>query len=438
MGSEADISGNREAEKGIILGMLHYPDVRSGSALALDELLFTDSAYRKLFPILADLGDRKEIDRVALQDMARTHGIKDDLGYLLEEQAPSKDTLRNFYDIVKNRGGMAALASLSQRISFEAQKAEANAFDVSEQVLDELGRIRAACAPLSAELHTMRQPVKETMELMEKCLTEKKGIIPGVQTGLIALDQRIGGLNPGIILIGARPYLGMQDLAINIALNASKEKKVLYVASSVGEDFFMKKAFTILSGLSLLRIEQGYMTPADYGKLTQAANLLGRNQNLYTTYTAKNAEQALQQATYLKGRQGLDLVIVNTFQDLLPEITDYRNSGFLAQQTARTLEKMHTKLGLPVLVLSELSSDVDKRVTTTRPRVGHIRDYGALEYRAQQIMLLHQEDPEDKTGVQIHTDVNKRGFTGTDTFNYDAETGKFSDRARGIEDATSE
>ncbi len=441
MDSDRDSSGNKDAEKGIILGMLHYSDVRRGSALALDPLLFTDSLCGRLFSVLSDLGDREEIDRVILRDGAKANGINEDLSYLFEEQPPNRDILRSYYEIVKDRGGMQALASLAQKISSETEKTEESAFDISEKVLDELGRIRAVCAPLSADIHTMRQPVERAMKSMEQCFVDKKGIVSGIPTGFRELDKILTGLNPGIILIGARPYLGMQDLAMNIALNVSRQNKVLYAASSTSEDLFTRNALTILSGLSRPRIQQGCTSRVDFGKLTEAAAMLASNRGLYLANEVRNADELFKQASFLKGRQGLDLVIVDTFQDLLPELTDYRNSGFLAQQTARPIEKLYTNLGLPVIVLSELSSDVDKRARTTRPRVGHIRDYGALEYRAHQIILLHDEnfDGEETVanrGVKLHVDVNKHGFTGTVVLNYDAENAKFTDRSYGIDDST--
>lgn len=430
--SQPELFGNIDAEKGIILGMLHYPDVRSGSALALDKLLFTDPTYKQLFPVLSDLGSSLEIDRLTLQNMAKKHGIDKSLDYLFEQEPPSKDILRDYYEIVRDNGGRQALEDLSQSISSDVRESKDSVYDIAERALDKLRLIKTTSAPLSVEIHSMSRLVVKAMESMEKCFVEKKADISGISTGLVCLDSILSGLNPGMLVIGSRPNVGIRELAINIALNVSNQNNVLYVASSMSKDLFVKKALAILSNLDLHRIRQGYVSSSDHGRIMQAASILNKR-NLYVTHATKDSDQVYKQASFLKRRKGLDLVIVDRFQDLLPKIESRQDASFIAQEEVKPLEDLYTKLDLPVIVLSELSSRVDQRATTTRPRVGHLRDYGALEYVAQQIMLLYHEDEEDRTALDIDLVVNHFGFPQSTTINYDRRTGRCYDRARGIE-----
>jgi len=428
---------NRDAEKGIILGMLDNLDVRSSAALALDEVLFGDPVYRRLFSILSGLGDRKEVDRVTLRDMAKEQGIDKNLDYLFEEQAPSREVLRDYYEIIKKQGGKQALEDLSRKIHAELKTGD-HAFDVADRISDEIGRIRSACAPLSTRVNRMRPLAIKQLELIEKNFIDKKGMIPGISTGFLKLDQLLTGLNPGLLVIGARPYLGMQEFAMNLALNVSKPGEnmhhVLYISSSIGKEVFTRKLLAMLAKVSLPKLSAGYITQKDHSELAQAANSL-ISRNLYSSHDIRNANEIYRQACFLKARHGLDLVIIDTFQELLHGIDDYRNASFVAHQAARPLKDLHLKLNLPVVVLSELSSDVDKRVRSTKPRVGHLRDYGALEHKAEQIALLHCEDIEnDPEGVRLYVDVNKYGNVDHVDLNYTRETGEFRERSTGIDD----
>lgn len=76
---------NRDAERGVLLGMAHYQEVRSGAALALDQILFTDEKLGQIFNVLAELRDKERIDRVLLEDTAKRLGVTEDLSFLLSD-----------------------------------------------------------------------------------------------------------------------------------------------------------------------------------------------------------------------------------------------------------------------------------------------------------------------------------------------------------------
>lgn len=71
-------------------------------------------------------------------------------------------------------------------------------------------------------IHDIRDEIEES--------SKKWGKFDGLSTGINILDQQMGGLRKGeIILIGGDPNNGKSALAANIAVNVAKKKKVLFI-----------------------------------------------------------------------------------------------------------------------------------------------------------------------------------------------------------------
>ena len=303
-----------------------------------------------------------------------------------------------------------------------------------------LGTIQIAHSPLSQEVSPLRETVKEVMENLERYAYGTKDF-PGIKTGLRGIDDYLFGLNPGLIVFGARPYLPLQELAINIALNTSEEHHVLYATGNITKELFTQKALEMLADFHRGELSN-CLTPEFFQSrmksLILPASTLTKKINLLLSDNIRSAYQLSKQCAYLKAKTGLDLLIVDTFQDLLPEIRDSREAQVFAEQAARELKNLSTTYDLPILVLSELSSEVDRRVKSTRPKIGHLRDYGALEYRANQIVLLHstrfdnERDQIDDDKINLLIDRNDRGPLTEVSLTYH-DKGKFSDRLRGVD-----
>lgn len=57
-------------------------------------------------------------------------------------------------------------------------------------------------------------------------MSESESRLPGLSTGLSAVDRKISGLNKSdLILLAARPGMGKTSFALNVALNVAKSEK---------------------------------------------------------------------------------------------------------------------------------------------------------------------------------------------------------------------
>jgi len=76
---------------------------------------------------------------------------------------------------------------------------------------------------------------------------------------------------------------------------------------------------------------------------------------------------------------------------------------------------------VPVLALSQLSRDIEKRVgANKKPQISDLRDSGSLEQDANKILFMYpmQEDSNDKI-VTVKVAKNRRGHVGKVQFSFD-------------------
>ena len=93
----------------------------------------------------------------------------------------------------------------------------------------------------------------------------------------------------------------------------------------------------------------------------------------------------------------------------------------------RALKGMAKMLGCPVLLLSQLNREPDKR-SKGRPQLSDLRDSGAIEQDADVVLFLYRK--EEATGeTEIIVAKNRHGPTGTATVQWQAAITLFRDLA---------
>ena len=131
-------------------------------------------------------------------------------------------------------------------------------------------------------------------------------------------------------------------------------------------------------------------------------------------------------ARKLKIEKGLKLLMVDYLQLMAP--TNSRANDSMVQQVteiSRGLKHLARELNIPVIALSQLSRDIEKR--GGKPKLSDLRDSGSIEQDADLVMFIHQseDDVRDESGKvkevqrkELIIAKHRNGPLGTATLDY--------------------
>jgi len=258
--------------------------------------------------------------------------------------------------------------------------------------------------------------------------------IPGLSTGLRDLDTKINGLNKSdLLLIAARPAMGKTSFALNIGLNVAKKYRQTVAIFSL-EMSREQLAMRLLSGESFVdsqKMATGKLSEDEWSKLCMASAALSQtdirvDDNPSITVAEMNAK--------LRRLDNLGLVIIDYLQ--LMTGSGYGkgsdNRVTVVSEISRALKIMAKELNVPVICLSQLSRGPESR-TDKRPMLSDLRESGAIEQDADEVLFLYRDDyynpdSEEKNVAECIVSKNRHGEVGTVKLQWLPQYTTFADR----------
>jgi replicative DNA helicase len=219
-----------------------------------------------------------------------------------------------------------------------------------------------------------------------------------VPTGLRVVDARIGGMRRGdLVIIAARPGVGKSALAAAIALNVARAGgRVVFFSLEMSASSVVQRMIAAVGDLDLHRIAT--QPRADDVAAVAAAVQQVRPLPLVIDDTPTLTVADLRARALALAAQGdLRLVVVDYLQLLAaPDAAAERNRVQEVTAISRALTHLARDLAVPVLALSQLSRESERRQDQV-PRLSDLRDSGAIEQDAGLVMLLHRPPPDDSS-----------------------------------------
>ena len=339
----------------------------------------------------------KPIDGVTVAGEMERNGTYDEnttRNYLVQlmEVTPTSANVNEYADIVRDKALLRAVATVASDITGMVQDGTGGAsavLDAAEQKIYAVRRGRSA--QNMEQISVVLQGVLD--HLAELSATGGK-TLPGLSTGLSAVDDKINGLSKSdLILLAARPGMGKTSFALNVALNVAKAsgKAVAVFSLEMSKEQLVTR---VLSNEALVengRLISGNLRESDWVKIAEAASTLSRtdikiDDNPLLTVADMNAK--------CRRIENLGLVVIDYLQ-LMTSAGGKGYSGENRQQAvsdiSRMLKIMAKELQVPVLCLSQLSRANEKR-DDKRPMLSDLRESGAIEQDADIVLFLYRDD----------------------------------------------
>jgi replicative DNA helicase len=146
--------------------------------------------------------------------------------------------------------------------------------------------------------------------------------------------------------------------------------------------------------MSCEKVRSGWFSNADWTPLVLAAGTLGDSKIFFDDSSSLSVLEMKAKARRLSTEKGLDLVIIDYLQ-LMPGRTgrsEYRQQDIA--EISRSLKIMAKDLELPVIALSQLSREPEKRTGNQagKPKLADLRESGAIEQDADMVLMIYCPD----------------------------------------------
>ena len=390
----------------------------------------------KIFDAMKELFDSgKPIDSVTVSEIVfknkNTTSLNASYIARLVENVPSSANFERYIEIVLEHSNRRKLLKASGRIellAYALDKDISSVMDESEQSI-----FNASDDAIGDGLIGVSDFLNEAIEQIEEIENQGTGL-SGLATHFVDLDNTLAGLQDGnLIIIAARPSMGKSSLALNIATNAAKESKtVAFFSLEMTKEELVQRVLFSEAKVASGDARKGQLGPEKWSRVVEAASKVNTMPLYFDDASVSTVTDIRAKSRRLKASKNLDLIVVDYIQLMQGNSGDNRQQEIA--EISRNLKGLARELKVPIIALSQLNRAAEAR-EDKRPRLGDLRESGAIEQDADIVMMIYRDDyynpATEKPGVaEINIVKNRSGSTGKVDLYFSKEYTQFTNYSK--------
>lgn len=377
--------------------MLYYV-IFEQEQYALDETDFINERNKKIIKAINELrAEKKEISMLSIKSKIKANGSQ-----VLEYISSLGDFVRtssadSVYDELITLSKKRKMFDLLQDKMKEISECE-NIDVLAESIIKQINNIEQ----LNYKEKSFAEQVLGTVSVLEDNYNNQNDY--SLYTGLMDLDNKICGLhNQELTIIGARPGVGKTTLALQIATNiAEKNKNVAIISLEMSDIQIIQKILATKTKVNSYKMRMGTLEDKDWSKIAEASTEISKLPiNLITTATTIQRIETISRK--LKNQNKLDLLVIDYIQ-LIKNKNKFSNREQEVADITRTLKLLSLELKIPIIGLCQLS----RNATRQEPTLADLRESGAIEQDADNVIFLYQENEQEENIVDITVKIAKQ------------------------------
>ena len=402
--------------------------IRDGSCLsdiALTESDFKIETHRAIFSAACQLESSKEpIDVISIAELLQ------------------KQTGKNWIKLVGDtaQGSFAQPKSVSAyaeklRAHVQAEQINIIASKISQKALSgdididkELGELMRVSVPDSKHDWTLKETLNGAIDLIQESMGSNGTV--GIPTGLSEIDKALGGFHDtDLYIIGARPSIGKTSLLLNMAISSNVNCGVISTEqghAQVGQRFLSSEG-----RVSGMRMRSAAVDDDECARLYAAIGRLQDRNIFINDKSYMTISELSRQARKWVFDYDIKILFVDYLQRIKADNLKIPKHEQV-DQVVTGLKTLAKELGIPVVSLAQVNREVEKR-PDKRPRMGDLKDSGAVEQEADVIMMLYRDwvynQESNPSLAELSIEKNRHGATGIIICTFEREFMRFTDLA---------
>ncbi len=212
-----------------------------------------------------------------------------------------------------------------------------------------------------------------------------------VFTDFKMIDEDFGGLKAGeVTLIGSRPSMGKTTMSLQIAMNAARAgKNVLFFTPESSPILMDLRLVSMVSGIPAIKFRQWDLTDEEWEVFKETIRDIKK---LPIRFVHTDSFEMIKYGCDDNTNPSVDLILIDYLQ-LIRNTYDGFNDGSLEQishEYLKKIKKMSKKHNVPIVVLSQLSRNLERR-KDKHPRVEDFRIDGLSDKDYDLAFLLYRD-----------------------------------------------
>jgi len=397
---------SEEAEQSALGSAIIDPEALAVLADLLRPEHFYELRHQRIFEVLLSLFARgAPVDLLSLSDELQVRGHLDDVGgepYIAELccAVPTALNVKHYAEIVYRDWQRRTALHVAQ--------------EIAKAAYDGKDDLPAYAADRLSALTTGKRETVTLSDALLHCVADYDSAgerLPGMPTGLSALDRILGGLCPGrLTVVAGKPGAGKTTLMLQMALSAARAgHHVVIVSCEMSEPEVCRVLLSRHAGISLspadvLALDE--RTRAEQRRrLMDAADQIAR-MPIAIEYRPGISVSQLRHLLRHHSLRGAKLAVVDYIQLVDGRTRRDQNREQEVAEVALALKTLAGQLGLSIVAGSQVND------------AGEVRESRAIEQHADALIVLERADASDALNpppvrtVEAQIRKNRHGSIG--------------------------
>lgn len=443
LNEKQELPSNLDAEKVVLGSMLLDEDAILQSYDKLKEDDFYFFSNKIIFRAIIDLFKaERTVNPIILEDYLKTANVFEKVGGIqyinsLCDVSVVSTSHEAYIEFVLEKSMLRQLIKVTKELNTLAYS-NMNAKEIIEKAEAEIFRISADRR--ERDFVEIQEVIKENLEKI-KSLDASSTQITGVNTGLGSLNTKLNGFQKSdLILLAARPSMGKTAMGLNFCKTVAVDQggTVAIFSLEMPKNHLVNRMLASQALVDLSNLFSGDLSDQDYESIRVAIESYSRGKIYIDDTPNISIHELRSKLRKLKSKcNNIDLICIDYLQLM-------RGDGENRQQEiasiSRGLKAVAREMGAPIIALSQLSREVEKR-SNNRPILSDMRESGAIEQDADVVMLLFREayyqandmnktiDPAILNTAELIIAKHRNGETGSLFLHWKPEFQLFSDIA---------
>lgn len=419
--------------------------LEKNSWLQVSDKLVSDSfykdAHKRIFSSIARLHDQSgEVDILTVTNDLNKTGELETVGgayYVatLTNKVVSSSNIEAHALILREKQLKRELIQLGYKAVSEGFDDMTDVFDALEQTQSELTKIQTI--GFTRKRKTPTQLLRSLEDKMN--LAGAKGGLIGIDTGIKYLNKIMNGWQaPNLIIVGGRPGMGKTAATLGFAESAADDgKRVDFFSLEMTAEELTARRMCMRTGYEYDKIQKNEID--DWGLWNKASNEIENQKGLINIEDEQyTLNEIVITASRNKVEFNTDLIIIDYLQLMEHDSRRGNREGDIST-ISRRLKQLAKSLNVPIILLSQLSRDVEKRGAKKKPQMSDLRESGSIEQDADIVLFIYRaeyygfreesfgqgDERSSKNRGRFILAKNRNGATGEVPVNFDKKEMKF-------------